>query len=302
VDNHFSLDNKWNFLLDDERHLHFNRFHFCFVNEYLLILDTISVCFNWHFLDDLNRDSSLSLNLNTFLLCYDSFHYLLDFDCLDFFLFTDDWSIHKYLNGHLYLLDDNLRNWNFNDLKNWLINYHYFLDYFRYLYYLLDNTRNYNNFLYYLLYLYNSWHFYNFLDDSVNELLLNFDNFLFDDDGYWLINMNGFYYFLFSRHNLYFLYFDFFYLLRHTRHIDFIYDGHLLSNVEWNYFFNLDVFSDKNFLNDWLVNKYFDLSDRFFFISLDEVWTLNEQLFRYLSYYFFLYFQFSIYWFFNSIG
>ena len=302
MDNHFFFDHKWNFLLHNERHLYFNWLHFCFVNEHLLILDTVSVGFIWILFNDLNRNSSLSLNLYNFLLCYGSFHNSLDFDCLDFFLFEDDYSIHKYLDGHLYFLDYNLRNWNFNDLKNCLINYHYFLDYFRNLYDLLDNTRNYNNLLYYPLHLHNSRDFNNFLDDSINELLLNFDYFLFDDDGYWLINMNGFYYFLFSSHNLYLLNFDFFDLIRHTRNIYFVYDWHLLSNVEWNYLFDLDVFGDKNFLNDWFVNKYFDFSNGFFFVSFDEMWTLDEHLFGYLFDDFLLNFQFSVDWLFNSIS
>lgn len=241
------------------------------MNEYLLILDTVSVGFNWHLLYDFYRDSSFGLNLYKFLLCYESFDYFLDFDCLDFFLFVDNWFIYKYLDGNLYFLDYNLRNWNLNDLKNWFINYHYFLDYFRYLYYLLDNTRNHNNLFYYLLHLYNSRYFNNFLHDSINELLLNFDNFLFDYDGNWFINMDWFYYFLFSRYNLYFLYFDFFDLLRHAGNIHFVYNGHLFSNVEWNYLFNLDIFGDKNFLNYWFVNKYFYFSDGFFFVSFYEM-------------------------------
>lgn len=301
VEDHFFFYDKWHFLLHNEGYLHLDWLHFGLVYKHFLILDAISVGLDWHLFNNLNRNSSLYFYLHIFLFCHCSFHYSLDFDSLDFFLFADYLSVNIYLDGDLDLLDYYLRNWNFNDLQHCFVNYYYFLDNFGYLYDFLNDTRNHNNFLYYLFDLDYSGYFNYFLNDSVDELLLNFDDFFLNNDGNWFVNMDGFNYFLSSRYNLYFLYFNFFDLLRYARDIDFIYDWHLLSDVEWHYFLNLNVFGDKNFLNDWSINEDFNFSYRFFSVAFDKMRALDEHLLGYFSDDFLFHFQFSVNWFFNSI-
>lgn len=53
-------------------------------------------------------------------------------------------------------------------------------------------------------------------------------------------------------------------------------------NVHWNYFFDLDIASGEYFLDDWFINKYLYFTKYFHYVSLDEVRTLNEDLFGYL--------------------
>ena len=128
-------------------------------------------------------------------------------------------------------MNDYLRHRNLNDLKNSLINNHDFLNNFRHLNYLFNDSRNHNYFLHNFLNLNHPRHLHNFLNDPVDELLLNFHHFFLNDHWNWLLHIDGFDHFLLGRHYLYFFDLYLFDFLSDVWHIDLINDWNLLGDV-----------------------------------------------------------------------
>jgi hypothetical protein len=282
VDYKFFLNYKGNLLLDDKWYLHFNRFHFCLMDKHLLIFNAISVSLNWHFFDNLYRNSSLNLNFHAFLLSYESFNYSFNLYCLYLLFFVNYWSVNIDLYWDFNFLNDYLRHWNLNDLKNCLSNCHNFLHNFRYLNYLFDDSRHHNYLLDNFFNFNHSRNFYNLLNNPVNKLLLNLYYLFLNYYWNWLLEINRLDNFLFGRHYLNFFDLYFFNFLSDVRHIDFVYDWNLLGDVEGNYLFDLNILCHKHLLNNWLIHKDFNLSYHFFFVSFNEVRTFNENFLWYL--------------------
>lgn len=103
---------------------------------------------------------------------------MLDIDLLDFFYILNNWLLHNYLNNFLNNLKDDLRDWNLNNLKNWLFNNYYLLNYLWHFHDFLHYTRYHNNLFNNLFNLNNTRNFHNFLYNFLNNLLLN-SNYLF---------------------------------------------------------------------------------------------------------------------------
>lgn len=298
----FFFYNKRNLLLEYEWNLHLNRLHFRFMDEHLLILNTISVGLNRHFLDDFDWNSFLNFNLHVFLFSNQFLHYFLYFYCFYLFLFHYYRTIHKDLDGNFNFLNDYLRHWNLNYLQYCLIHCDNLFNDLRNLNYFLYYSGHHNNLFDNFLDLHHPWHFHNLLDDSVDELWLNFYDFLLDDDWNWFFYMDRLNYFLPCRHDPDFLNLYLSDLFRNAGHVDLSNNWNLLSDIQWNYLFDFDIFCYKYLLDDRLVDKHFNLSYYFFHITFNEVGTLNVYFFWDLSNDFFFHLQFCENCLFNCIG
>ena len=279
MDNHFFFNDERYFFLNYKWYLNLDWFHLCLVYEHLLILDTISIGFNWHLFYYLYRNPSLNFSLYALLFSYYPLHNFLNLYCFYFLLLAYYWSIDVDLYWYFNFLNYYLGHWNLNNLQNCLINYDYFLYNFRHFDYFFDDSWHHDNLFNNFLYLNHSGNFNNFLNDSINKLLLNFQNFFLDNYRNWYLHMNWFDYFLFGRHNFDFLNLNFFDFFRHVGNIHLVDDWNLLSNVQRNYFFNLNVFCHKNLLNNGLVYKYFYFSYYFFFVPFYEMRAFNKYFF-----------------------
>jgi hypothetical protein len=103
------LDNEGHLLLHYHGHLHLNRLDFGLMDLHPLVLDPVSVGLDWHLLDDLIGHPLFNLDLHSFLLIDLNLNYFFNLNELNFFLSDDDWLLDYYFNGHLHVLNDDLR-------------------------------------------------------------------------------------------------------------------------------------------------------------------------------------------------
>jgi hypothetical protein len=237
-DNFFFHDER-HFFLNNYRHLNFDSFNFSLMDFHLLIFDSIPISLNRDFFDYFNWNSSLDLDFNNFLFDYSCFHDSRDLDLFDIFLLHDDHLFHRDLDWNLNLLDDELRDLNFDYLKLYLFTNNNFLDNFGHLNDFFDDSWNYHNFFYDLLNFNNSRNLNNLFDDSINKLRLNLNDFSFYDNRNWFVNLYRLHNFLFCSYyldifNFYFLNFLAEVGLRNS--FDYWY---LFGDVKGYYLFNL---------------------------------------------------------------
>lgn len=294
MSNNWSLDNKRNWFLYFEWNLNLNRLNFCFTNFKLDILNAISISRNRHFFNYFIRNSFLNLYFYAFFCSYGLFNYLLNFHCLDIFLFHNHYSVHKDFNRDLNLLNDDLRDRNLNNLKYRLVTYNNPLDDFRNLYDLFNNSWNNYYLLNNSLYFDNPWHFYNSLNNSINILRLDSYDFFLNDNRHRFFNIYRFYDLLFSGDYLNCLDLYFFDFFSDVRYMNLRIHWNLFGYIQWDYFLNLDIFRCENFLNNWFVNKNFYLSNNFLFVSFNEMRSFNENFFGNFSDN--LFFNFKLNW------
>ena len=289
------LYNKWNFFLNIEGNLNLNWFNFSFMDFYLLVLYSISISLNRNLSNDLIRNQFFYLNFNRFLNFHLDLNQFFNLNCFVLGFFDNNRFFNRNLDWYFNSLNFNLRNRNFNNLQlmNSLNDY------------LFNNFRNFNNLLnyswnrhYLLNYFLNfndSWHFNYLLNNSVDKLRLNLHNLLLNNHRNWLLYFHRLHYFLFGCHNLHLLNFQFFDSVSNIRNLNFCKNRQLFLDIKWHNLLFLNVFGNKNFLNNWLINKYLNFFDLFLFISFDEMRSVNIYFLCYFSHQLFLNFQLYFY-------
>ena len=275
------FDNEWHFLLHNDGYLHFNWLHLSLMDFHSLIFDSISVCFNWHFPDDFIRYSLFNFNLNWFFLVDFYFNNFFNLDKLDLLFPDDNLLFDNNFNRNFDSLNDDFRHRNLNNLQLLLSNHNNLLNNSWNLNNPVDDPRNHNDLLHYFLDFDNSRHFHDFLNNDLDYFRLHPDNFNLFHNWHWFLDYNLLDDLLTSGNDFGFFNFEFLHFLLDVR------DGHLNNNrnfffdVEWYYFLNLDIASHHNFLNYWLINEDLHLSDKFFFVSFDEMGPIDVNLFGY---------------------
>ena len=179
---------------------------------------------------------------------------------------------------------------------------HNLFDNFGDFHYSLDNTRNRYYLFYYFLNFNYSWHLHYLLNYSINILGLNFNYLFLDNDRDRSVDVHWLYCLLSSVDNLDLFDFNFLIFLGDKRIVNFDYDWNFFFDIERNHLLNHDFFLSKHFMNDGLVHKDFNFPQGFFFVSLDEVGSINIDFFRYFFNNLFFHFKFHIDWFFDCIS
>lgn len=271
MSSYFFFHNKRNLLLNNNRYLHLYWFNLCFMNFHSLILNSVSVRLNRNFFDYFIRNSFFDLNLNRFLLIHFDIYNFLNLNVLNLFFTDNNWLFDKNLYRNFNVLNDDLRNRNLDNLKFFFSNYYNFLYNFRYFYDPIDDSRNNYDFLDNFFNLDDSRDFHNLFHNNLNNLRLNSYDFFLNYHRHRFLHKDLLGDFLTSCYDFSSFDLDFLYFFSNIGHCDLTDHWYLLFDVERYYFFNLDIASDHYFLNNRLVNKYFDLSDQFFFVSLNEM-------------------------------
>ena len=131
---------------------------------------------------------------------------------------------------------------------------------------------------------------------------MNFHDLFFNNDRDCLLNFDGFDNFLPGCNNLDLFNFNFPDFFWDEGSFDLGLNWDFFPNVEGNNFLCLYIFRDQNFLKEGFVNKDLYFPNLFFFITFDEMRTINVDLLGYFPDKFLLNFQFNFNQFFNGIG
>ena len=268
---HWLFNNKWHLLLHVEWHLHLDWLHLGLMNLHFLVLNTISVCLDWNFPDDLVRHFSHDFHLNNLLDLHLQLNNLLNLYCLvDNFLDNDslchldlDWNFNSL---HLYLRHRDL---NYLELTNPL--HHYLFNYLGDLHYLLHYPWDRHNLFNYPLNFNYSRHLHYLLNYPVDKLRLNLHDLLLNYHRNWPINIHRLHYFLPSSHNLDLLDLKLLDPFTDEGRVDLSKDRDLFSDIERNHLFPVDLLCHHNFLDDGLIDEDLNLDNLLLLVTLNEV-------------------------------
>ena len=296
------FDYEWHFLLDVEGNLDLDWLYFCLVDFYFLVFYAISVDFDWHFFYDFVGDQLFHFNFDWFLHLHSYLNYLLYLHCFVLFFLHHYCFLDFHFDGHLNCLDLDLRDWNFNYLQLTNSFHNYFFNNFGHFNYLLHYPGDGHDFLHYFLNLDYAGDFHYLLNDSVDELRLNFHYLFFNNDRHCLFHFDGFDHFLPGCNNLNLFNFNLPDFLRDEGGFDFSLNWNFLSDEEGHNFLCFHIFGDQNFLDEGFIDKDLNLPDLFFLVTFDEVRAVDVDLLGHFPDEFLLNFKFNFNQFFKGVG